>query len=74
MQAVRARVVGGRLRVDEPTDLPEGSEVDLMLAEPAESPEQRREIVAALDEALDDADGGDEGVEAFAFLAELRAR
>jgi hypothetical protein len=29
MQMVRARVRNGRLVVDEPTDLPEGSEVDL---------------------------------------------
>ena len=27
---VRARVVGGRLVVDEPTDLPEGTEVELV--------------------------------------------
>lgn len=74
MQPVRARVVGGRLRVDEPTDLPEGSEVDLSPAEPAESAEERAEIVSALEDAMDDIERGDQGAEAFAFLAKLRRR
>ena len=71
MQAIRARVVGGRLRVDEPTDLPEGSEVDLTLASAPETAEERQQNEAALDEALDDLAAGDAGVDAFGFLAEL---
>ena len=29
MQALKARVENGRLKLDEPTDLPEGAEVDI---------------------------------------------
>jgi hypothetical protein len=35
---VRARVIGGRLVVDEPTDLPEGTELELTAAGQAEDP------------------------------------
>ena len=35
---VRARVIGGRLVVDEPTDLPEGTEVELTDLRLAEDP------------------------------------
>lgn len=49
MQPIRARVRGGRLLVDEPTSLPEDTEVDLLVAPSAhlDAEEQRR-----LDEAL----------------------
>jgi hypothetical protein len=74
MHSLRARVVGGRLRLDEPTDLPEGTEVDVAVLDPRDSPAQRARIEAALDEALLDLDSGDAGVDAFAFLADLRGR
>lgn len=67
MHTLRARVVGGRLRLDEATDLPEGSEVTLAVV-------GEDGLEAALDEALDDLAAGDEGVSASDVLAELAAR
>jgi hypothetical protein len=49
MMTVRARVKNGRLVVDEPTDLPEGSELELAPVgdEPWDlTPEQRAELKA----------------------------
>ena len=74
MPSLRARVVSGRLRMDEPTDLPDGTEVELAPVEVDESPAARARIEEALDEALLDLEAGDAGVDAFAFLAELGAR
>lgn len=51
MLTVRARVKNGRLVVDEPTDLPDGTEVELAAVddEPWElSTEQREELKARL--------------------------
>ncbi len=66
MYTLRARVVGGRLRLDEATDLPEGSEVVLAVMD--------EDLEAALGEALDDLAAGDEGVPASEVLAELASR
>jgi hypothetical protein len=51
MVRVKARVRGGRLVVDEPTDLPEGSEVELIEADEADGldDEDRERLHAALD-------------------------
>jgi hypothetical protein len=35
-RVMRARVTGGRLMLDEPTDLPEGTEVELVVVPPSE--------------------------------------
>ncbi len=49
---VRARVISGRLVVDEPTNLPEGTEVDLTETEPsavahdAKHPDELEELAA----------------------------
>jgi hypothetical protein len=67
MHTLRARVVGGRIRLDEATDLPEGSEVVLAVV-------GEDGVEAALDEALDDLAAGDEGVSATEVLAELASR
>jgi hypothetical protein len=50
---LRARVRGGRLVLDEPVDLPEGSEVDLVLADEQDDldDEDRARLHAALDRA-----------------------
>jgi hypothetical protein len=51
MQTVRARVRNGRLVIDEPTDLPEGSEVELAVFDDEAwdlSPEQHAELNARL--------------------------
>ena len=51
---VRGRVTNGRLVVDEPTDLPEGAEVELWLVEEALDEEERARLHAALEASEDD--------------------
>jgi hypothetical protein len=50
MNTLRAHVRGGRLVVDEPTALPEGTEIDLTVADPGDdlSDDDRAELHAAL--------------------------
>jgi hypothetical protein len=73
MYALKAHVKGGRLVLDEPTDLPEGAEVEIAVLGDDLSPEERAELHASLDRALDDSDAG-RGVDAWEFLARYRAR
>ncbi|WP_437914506.1 hypothetical protein WME73_01280 [Sorangium sp. So ce302] len=75
MQALKARVQNGRIVVDEPTDLPEGMVLDLVIADPGDEldDEERAELHAALDEGLAEMRTG-VGVDADALLSELRAR
>jgi hypothetical protein len=52
MMTVRARVKNGRLVVDEPTDLPEGTEVELATVDDETwdlTPEQRPELRSRMD-------------------------
>jgi hypothetical protein len=51
---VRGRVTNGRLVVDEPTDLPEGAEVELWLVDEALDEEERARLHAALEASEDD--------------------
>lgn len=71
MQALRARVRNGRLVLDEPTNLPEGAEVELMPIDDMDD-EERAELNRSLDEGIAQAEAGDviDGPE---FLASLRA-
>jgi hypothetical protein len=74
MRALKAHVRGGRLVVDEPTNLPEGTEVELTLAEDDEfSPEERARLEQALEEAEQEIERG-EFVDGSEFIARLRAR
>jgi hypothetical protein len=50
MSALRAKVRGGRLVVDEPTSLPEGTELELVVVGGADLDDEER---ARLDEALE---------------------
>jgi hypothetical protein len=71
---VRARVRNGRLVLDEPTDLPEGSEVELVTAEPADADwNLTDDEVSQLQKSLAQAARG-ETVPAEVVLRELRAR
>jgi hypothetical protein len=49
MLTLRARVKNGRLVVDEPTDLPEGAEVELAAIEEDLDDDDRARLHAALD-------------------------
>jgi hypothetical protein len=73
MQALKAHVKGGRLVLNEPTDLPEGAEVDVAVIGDDLGPAERAELHASLDRALDDAEAGN-GVDVWEYLEQLRAR
>jgi hypothetical protein len=72
---IKARVHGGRLVVDEPCDLPDGTEVELLPLDPGDWLDETDR--AALHEALraSDADvAAGRLVDAEAILKELRSR
>ncbi|MEZ4226561.1 MAG: hypothetical protein R3B13_36780 [Polyangiaceae bacterium] len=71
--ALKAHVRNGRFVIDEPTDLPEGTVLTLAVVDDdEESPEERAEIEAAIDEALDDFEAG-RSVDEETIRAKLRA-
>jgi hypothetical protein len=69
---VRAHVKNGRLLVDEPTDLPEGTELVLVPAEPEEDWALTPEQAAELRESIAQADRG-ELIPSEDVLRELRS-
>ena len=72
---LKARVKAGRLVLDEPTDLPEGTEVDLLPLDPGDWLDD--EARAALHQALSDSDHDVKAsrlVDADAVLRQLRSR
>ena len=73
MHGLKAQVRNGRLVVDEPTELPEGTVLDLVVADSEDDldEQERAELHAAIDEGLADMRSGG-GVEASAVLARLR--
>jgi hypothetical protein len=73
MQALKLRVKNGRLLLDEPTDLPEGAEVDVVVIDDELSADERSALHASLDRALDDSDAG-RGMDAAEYLRQYRAR
>jgi hypothetical protein len=83
MHAHKARVENGRLKLDEPTDLPNGTELYLVPAEQVKDvallrddgleDEERAELLKVIDEGLADAEAGK--VEDFSkLIADMRAR
>ena len=63
----------GRLVLDEPTDLPEGTEVELFAADDDFDPEERARLLAAIDDGIEDFERGDH-VDGFELIAQLRAK
>lgn len=73
MQALKAHVRSGRIVADDPTDLPEGSELEIMVVgNDALDEEDERELMGLLELAMDDEDAG-RTVNTEAFLEEVRA-
>jgi hypothetical protein len=68
---VRARVKNGQLVLDEPTDLPEGSEVELASVDDDLDDEDRARLHAALDAADDELRAG-KGIPGERIVAALR--
>lgn len=80
MRALKAHVKGGRLVLDEPTDLPEGADLELVpldevLGSGGDSldGEERRRLHESIERGLDDVRAG-RTVDAEQALARLRAR
>ena len=77
MEKLIARVRNGRLVLDEPTELPDGTEVPLLVDyDPGElnlTPDQRDELNAILTRSIAEADRG-EGLPADEVMRRLRAR
>lgn len=75
MNTLRARVVNGRLVLDEPCNLPEGTVLDLVVADDGDDldEEERRALHAALEESWESAKRG-ELRDADAVMRDLRKR
>jgi len=80
MSAMKARVENGRLRLDEPTDLPEGRIVELIpvdevLAEGGDDLDdgERAALHQSIDESIEDEAAGNVA-DLSKIIAELRAR
>jgi len=59
MRALKAQVRGGRLVLDEPTDLPEGTEVELVASDDDDlDPEERARLDASLERSMAQARAG----------------
>lgn len=71
--ALKAHVRNGRLVLDEPTELPEGAEVTLLIADDDLSDEERRELHRSLRESIAQMHAG-KLVDADDVLAKLRSR
>jgi hypothetical protein len=72
---IKGRVAGGRLKVDEPIDLPDGSEVELVPLDPEDLMDdaERAELHKALAESEEDVKAG-RLVDAEDVLKGLRSR
>lgn len=75
MSSIRARVRNGRLIVDEPTSLPEGTELDLVVDDAGDGLDEaeRAELDAAITRAWTSVQAG-EGRTADDVLADLTGR
>lgn len=73
MQALKVQVKNGRVQLDEPTDLPDGAEVEVVVLDDELSADERAALHASLDRALEDSEAG-RGVDAMEYLRQYRAR
>ena len=72
MHARKIQVKNGRLVLDEATDLPDGAEVEILVIDDDLTSEERAELHASLDRALDDSDAG-RGTDAWEYLKRYQA-
>jgi hypothetical protein len=74
MPILRGRVESGRIVVDEPIDLPDGTEVEIAVLDDEDemTAEERAEVDAAIDAGLDEAARG-KGAPAEEVLRRLRS-
>lgn len=73
MPPLKAHVRNGRLVLDEPTDLPEGTEVELVAVDDDFDPEERARLLAAIDDGIEDFERGDH-MDGSELIAQMRAK
>jgi len=73
MHPVKAVVRNGRLVVDEPTELPDGTEIELLPVDDDFDAEERARLLQAIDDGIEDFERGDH-MDGFDFIAQMRAR
>ncbi len=73
MQPLKAVVKNGRLVVDEPTALPEGTEIELVPVDDDFDAEERARLLAAIDDGIEDFERGDH-MDGFELIAQMRAK
>jgi len=75
VRTLRTRVQGGRIRFDEPVDLPEGTEVEVTVTDAGDDLDdaERARLHAALELAAGELSRG-EGIPASEVLERLRAK
>lgn len=75
MSGMRARVQNGRVVLDEPTNLPEGTELELVVADPGDDLDdaQRALLHESIQRGLDDAKAG-QTIPAEQVIAELNRK
>jgi hypothetical protein len=73
MTSLKTVVKGGRITVDEPTALPEGTEVELIVIDDDFDPEERAQLLAAIHQGIEDFACGDH-VNGFDFITQMRAK
>lgn len=74
MHALKALVKNGRLVLDEPTDLPEGKEVELVVVDDDEfEPGEKERLLQVIEDGIEDIERGDY-VNGLEFIAQLRAK
>ena len=72
MHTRKIQVKNGRLILDEATDLPDGAEVEVLVIDDQLTTEERAQLHASLDRALEDSDAG-RAMEAWEYLKQYRA-
>ncbi|HEY4159537.1 MAG TPA: hypothetical protein VGM29_15615 [Polyangiaceae bacterium] len=73
MQALKAHVHNGRLVLDEPTDLPEGTEVGVLAVNECLDADEKALLLQSIEEGFEDFERGDH-MDGFEFIAQLRAK
>ena len=73
MHALKAVVKNGRLTLDEPTRMPDGTEVELLAADEDFDPEERSRLLQSIEDGFEDMERGDD-VDGFELIARLRAK
>ena len=73
MAPFKAVVQNGRIVVNEPTELPDGTEIEVVLVNDDFDPEERAQLFAAIDEGAEDVTK-DDHADGFEFIAQMRAK